>query len=272
MLNVTKANQLNAQASGMLIDAGTLYTQANLLAGKAKGQTALDDEALKQKAGETPNDGLRGLAKTLYDSAKALQDAVSAGAGDGDEKAAENLATAVGQTESTGIRNALKLLAEEQTTSQLSKKAQDVRDAYEKGTNGVKPKFEAVKGKKETYKSAGKESEYQAVVEAWEAFNALYDADLKKLAKELNGAANTLSGSPTVTTAQNFKEEYDAFKLKGKSTITITGVGNSDKKNITITNLPNINDTFKPRQIKFWVIIFPSIVSQWLNLITYVIL
>uniref|UniRef100_A0A3B0MXY5 Theileria-specific sub-telomeric protein, putative n=1 Tax=Theileria annulata TaxID=5874 RepID=A0A3B0MXY5_THEAN len=60
-----------------------------------------------------------------------------------------------------------------------------------------------------------------------------------------------------------------------KSKISIQGTGDSGTEKtytIKVKNIPHINDTFTPRKIKFWVIIIPSIISQWLNFLTYVIL
>uniref|UniRef100_A0A3B0MLH7 Theileria-specific sub-telomeric protein, putative n=1 Tax=Theileria annulata TaxID=5874 RepID=A0A3B0MLH7_THEAN len=62
----------------------------------------------------------------------------------------------------------------------------------------------------------------------------------------------------------------------GKPTYsTVILITDKTIKEITIKNLPHINDTddlITPRQLKFWFIIWPSIISQWLNFLTYVIL
>ncbi|XP_953968.1 Tpr-related protein family member, putative [Theileria annulata] len=63
---------------------------------------------------------------------------------------------------------------------------------------------------------------------------------------------------------------------QGTSTIKITIKPKSCTNKLEITFgkdiLPNINDTFTPRREKFIWIIIPSIISQWLNFLTYVIL
>uniref|UniRef100_A0A3B0N5C2 Theileria-specific sub-telomeric protein, putative n=1 Tax=Theileria annulata TaxID=5874 RepID=A0A3B0N5C2_THEAN len=77
---------------------------------------------------------------------------------------------------------------------------------------------------------------------------------------------------------QNFQKDGDNhFNLKTPSTIdiditTVTGTPTTKTYRIKTNELSNIHDTFKPRQIKFWSIIFPSIITQWLNFLTYVIL
>ncbi|XP_951934.1 Tpr-related protein family member, putative [Theileria annulata] len=87
--------------------------------------------------------------------------------------------------------------------------------------------------------------------------NAADSTTLSTPANHLNSAAETLSGEKTVANAQAFKNEYDAFKDIANSTIEITTVS-SNNKNIEVTNLPHINDTFTPRKYKFFWIIVPS--------------
>ncbi|XP_955510.1 uncharacterized protein TA18440 [Theileria annulata] len=100
--------------------------------------------------------------------------------------------------------------------------------------------------------------------------NSSASGNLSGEANQLKQAADTLQQGANVDNAKAFKTQYDAFKDTGTSTIKITATVGT--KTITVTNLPHMNDTFKPRQQKFWSIIIPSIVTQWLNFLTYVIL
>ncbi|XP_954133.1 Tpr-related protein family member, putative [Theileria annulata] len=158
--------------------AKTLYEKAKELASAAPGT---HDNALKQKAGENENDGLRNLAKELYEAAKALQEAVGEG-GTGYTEANE-LATAVGQDESNGIRHALKNVSSDQN------QAKAVKDAYEDTSgDGVKPKFEKVKKLGSSYKAISSiRSQYEAVTSP---------GDPKTKAQELKDAVGQEETSP----------------------------------------------------------------------------
>ncbi|XP_953880.1 Tpr-related protein family member, putative [Theileria annulata] len=69
---------------------------------------------------------------------------------------------------------------------------------------------------------------------------------------------------------KNYESDFaNGFNLKVPSTINIT---DSTPKTITIKNLPHVNNTFTPRLEKFYWIVVPSIITQWLNFLTYVIL
>uniref|UniRef100_A0A3B0NCU2 Theileria-specific sub-telomeric protein, putative n=1 Tax=Theileria annulata TaxID=5874 RepID=A0A3B0NCU2_THEAN len=76
--------------------------------------------------------------------------------------------------------------------------------------------------------------------------------------------------------SQNYQKDGDNhYNLKATTTtiyIDIETTTGPKTYRIKTNELSNIHDTFKPRQIKFWSIIFPSIISQWLNFLTYVIL
>ncbi|XP_953909.1 Tpr-related protein family member, putative [Theileria annulata] len=168
-----------------------LHNAATQLESVAPGDSTSDNDALKLKAGTSEDDGLRKLAKTLYEAAKALVDTRPS-----DNNAAQQLADAVGQDENTTdkLRQALQQLAG--ADGDLIAKAGAVRDAYDKsGGDGVKPKFTAVQGQEGKY-DGDKQPLYEAVKKAWEAFNDLYTANLKKLANDLKDAIGT-TGQPS---------------------------------------------------------------------------
>uniref|UniRef100_A0A3B0MHF4 Theileria-specific sub-telomeric protein, putative n=1 Tax=Theileria annulata TaxID=5874 RepID=A0A3B0MHF4_THEAN len=81
--------------------------------------------------------------------------------------------------------------------------------------------------------------------------------------------------------SQNYTQDFDNnFNLKEPTEITIE-VTNLNKAKATpdtnyyrikTTNIPNLVDLASAREYKFWSIIFPSIITQWLNFLTYVIL
>ncbi|XP_954436.1 uncharacterized protein TA21385 [Theileria annulata] len=222
MLNVTKAKQLKGKAYDILSDAQTLNENANSLEGVAQGTTATSDEALKQKAGNddrTPGT-LRYLAKELYDAANALSGAVSSG----DDSAASSLATEVGASEGTvgKLREKLKELAA--ASGELTTPATEVRNAYDTVSGAFKAVQEQNNPPHNKYKDH--QNEYQAVVSAWEAFNKVYNADLKKLAKDLknavgettsSGLQQALSNLNTIGTTQNAEDVIKKFnEVAGK--------------------------------------------------------
>uniref|UniRef100_A0A3B0N2B6 Theileria-specific sub-telomeric protein, putative n=1 Tax=Theileria annulata TaxID=5874 RepID=A0A3B0N2B6_THEAN len=84
---------------------------------------------------------------------------------------------------------------------------------------------------------------------------------------------------------QGYTQDFDNnFNLKPKEPteiiIDVVGADNKGGDWTTITNyyrietskIPNLVDLASARQYKFWSIIFPSIITQWLNFLTYVIL
>ncbi|XP_955500.1 Theileria-specific hypothetical protein, putative [Theileria annulata] len=163
--------------------AKTLYEKAEALETAAPAG-ADSNEALKLKAGTTENDGLRKLAKTLYEAAKALSEAMGDDDDDGKEEA-QDLADAVGENESSGIRAALKDLHEKGSGANLPTLTKAVRDAYKDTSGeGVEKKFQAIQGQ-EDIAYASYKSEYQAVEAAWKAFDDLYQANLKQPATDL---------------------------------------------------------------------------------------
>ncbi|XP_952106.1 Tpr-related protein family member, putative [Theileria annulata] len=109
---------------------------------------------------------------------------------------------------------------------------------------------------------------FNVVEKAYDSLNRILNlTKLAKKATKLKEAASPPLQSPAGGLASAARKlnntdvvNAQAFKDTVKSTIRITG--NTGNKNITVTNLPHINDTFKPRQIKFWAIIIPSIISQ----------
>uniref|UniRef100_A0A3B0MK45 Theileria-specific sub-telomeric protein, putative n=1 Tax=Theileria annulata TaxID=5874 RepID=A0A3B0MK45_THEAN len=172
-----------------------LYNESTSLASQAPAKGDADNAALKQKAGTNPNDGLRKLAKDLHHKAQALATAVTASGVASDSNAASNLANEVGQDENNGIRKKLKELADYVAADTgLPQKATAVRYAYEGGT-GVKALFQLVqtKNRESAYASGPAKAAYLAVEEAWNAFNTLYEADLRQLATDLKTAIGTAS-------------------------------------------------------------------------------
>ncbi|XP_954132.1 Tpr-related protein family member, putative [Theileria annulata] len=121
---------------------------------------------------------LRYLAKALYEAANELQKKVTGGVDGG---GAQGLATAVGKDDkapsSAGkpgtLREALNELGSAtEGDPKLTEKAKNVKDKYGNTWSGVKSKYYAVKALKDTA-YAGK-TQYQPVVDAWNAFDKLY--------------------------------------------------------------------------------------------------
>ncbi|XP_953625.1 SfiI-subtelomeric fragment related protein family member, putative [Theileria annulata] len=196
--------------------AKTLHGNATSLAGAAQGDSAESNEALKQKAGEnerTPGT-LRKLARELHTAAKALADKVTGA----DSGAAQNLATAVGVTETASvIRQKLKELSDETDNSKLQSKATGVTCQY----GQVSGAYTEVQGQNAASKYDGdKQPLYQAVDKAWEAFNDLYNADLKQLATNLKNAIGEVGAPGTLQqTLQLLGDHQDAdSELTSKAT------------------------------------------------------
>ncbi|XP_952149.1 uncharacterized protein TA13890 [Theileria annulata] len=210
-------------SDGLRALAKALHDKANNLNDAVKNVADNENAAkvLKHKAGtnDQASDSkyLRGLAEKLYESAQALADKVT-GSPDDDGKA-NDLAEAVGESESaTGIRKELKALAGAKGTD-LNAPAQAVKTAYENGLNGVKPKFEAVKGQKEKYTDPAK---YQAVVDAWNAFNAVYNPEeqLMDAVNSLQGALNQLADASIInlhSKAEEVKKKFEGWGTGVKS-------------------------------------------------------
>ncbi|XP_953771.1 Tpr-related protein family member, putative [Theileria annulata] len=158
-----------------------LHEKATRLENQAPEGT--DNPSLKQKAGSTPDDGLRQLAAELYKATKELSNT-----GADDQGKAGELATAVGDSEtSEGIRAKLKNLATG------TGDAEDVTGAY--GT--VESAFGQVQQQEQQgkYTTGDKQEKYQAVKTAWEAFKTLYTTNLKQLANGLKVTVGNESDS-----------------------------------------------------------------------------
>ncbi|XP_951935.1 Tpr-related protein family member, putative [Theileria annulata] len=164
-------------------------------------------KVLKAKAG-APTDAnkLRKLAEALYEAAAALRGV----AGNVDGGAAQALANAVGAGESGGsFREKLKELHEALPGADLTDKAKAVKDHYKI----VKEKFEAVVKQNTANEYTSYEALYQEVVQAWTAFDKVYNADLQQLAKDLKNQVGTKEGS----NIGDQKMWYHAHQLHGKA-------------------------------------------------------
>ncbi|XP_951891.1 uncharacterized protein TA15325 [Theileria annulata] len=190
ILNFTKTTKVKAAAGtgtsdGKLRDlADKLYKTASAL---NTAVTNFDDSSgdaakvLQAKAGTSQSSPgtLRKLAADLHDKADALKNAVtSASPAVNDANAAQQLATAVGDSETApgiSLRKALAQLATAQA-GDLTTPAKAVTDAYKKDdSDGVKDKFEEVKKKESTYNAnPATKAAYEAVVAAMNAFDAVY--------------------------------------------------------------------------------------------------
>ncbi|XP_952107.1 uncharacterized protein TA14125 [Theileria annulata] len=212
MLNVTKANLLKNQAAGMSTDAGTLHDNANQLASQAKGASALDPEALKQKAGENDSDPdkLRQLATTLHDRANALYSAMGSDSPPGKAEA-QALAAAVGPEDRAPedgkpntLRQALAALGDDKGTDpgQLPALANVVKEQYDK----VKLLYAAVQKQKANYTDDKGQAQYGRVVTAWNAFNNLYQEAFKAEISTQTFPSMMSMSLLLVTAAQALKE------------------------------------------------------------------
>uniref|UniRef100_A0A3B0N1I1 Theileria-specific sub-telomeric protein, putative n=1 Tax=Theileria annulata TaxID=5874 RepID=A0A3B0N1I1_THEAN len=290
MLNVTKATKLKTAASSMLNDATTLHGHSTSLTGAAEGDSATDDAALKQKAGTLSN-----KAQSLNTNATQLADAVTRGKPGYNE--AQNLANAVGVGESKSgtLRHALGQLASS------TGNAKAVKDQYQI----VKNKFQQVQTKNTegAYKSAGQQDAYGRVVEAWDAFNKVYDANLKQLSSNLSkavGASTDVDGLRKALSDLNGADVTNLQDLIPKAKAVIEKYNEVDKayqavkaladtyKNISATQsqYSQVESEFGKLQQKFndakckvitpihdkpW-IRWSSIFWNWCNFATFVIL
>ncbi|XP_953868.1 Tpr-related protein family member, putative [Theileria annulata] len=274
-------------------EASSLNTEVNNVAG--------DDAAkvLKAKAGE--NDSIPGtlryLAKELHEKAKALASAAS-----GDSGAASALATAVGSTEGTSgdsLRKALKALAEDPGTA-LTTKATAVKNAYENSAGaGVKPRFTALQLKETTYNANPTTKPlYEAVVDAMTAFENVYKPEellrdavgngagestgLQKALKDLYDGS-ILNIKDLNSKAKAVKNQYGSdwsglkqkYKLVVKQETAYTAGETIKTQYETLVDAWNkFNNAYNTAIsiAKFGVIIVPSIICQWLNFLTYVVL
>ncbi|XP_954994.1 Tpr-related protein family member, putative [Theileria annulata] len=294
ILNVSKTTTLRVKAGassseGLRALASTLHSQANDLytAVHTADSQANAAKVLKVKAGtdtqKTDSKYLRKLAADLYTKASELADAV----GGSDNNAAKNLKDAVGSDEITAtdkLRAKLKELASAQDT-QLSKKAQDVRDKYD----AVEPLFEAVKSKQSAY--AGHQDKFEAVVKAWNAFNEVYKPE-EKLATAVGaadqagetGKPNTLRealhqlGTDPGTEPDNLsamnkdvKTQYNTVKykfdlVKNQESAYEAAQGNfkTEKYDPLVTAFNDFNNSYREAiyPTKFYSIIVPSIISM----------
>ncbi|XP_953121.1 Tpr-related protein family member, putative [Theileria annulata] len=311
MLNVNKVKLLKSQASSMLTDASTLHTHANLLEGAALGTSALDPEALKQKAGtnQTTPGTLRFLAKELYSAASQLATKVNTGNPGYNEALNLYSAVGIGEAGKPGpLRHALAQLAGTSAANpaDLNAPAQAVTTAYDGGATSVKQRFAEVETKNKSNAYANHESKYQAVVKAWTAFNNVYSADLKQLAtnlakavgadqnsgirkalSDLNGAQES-DPKNLITTAKEVIDKYntvkDAYNKVKELGATYTNISE------TKSHYGQVESKFSELQTKFNqvksvnsikditliydkpVIRWSSIFWNWCNFFTFVIL
>ncbi|XP_953922.1 Tpr-related protein family member, putative [Theileria annulata] len=292
-------------------DRGKLREQANQLHQKANtlntAVTADGDTAaarvLKAKAGDQNDEGkLRKLAENLHDKAIQLAQAVGSSS-PVDGGAAKTLASAVGNKDEAGtgspkdLRQALHQLSIAlPAASDLPNKAQAVREKY----TLVKLAFNKVVGKKSTYKDKGHEPLYQAVESAWDAFNNVYNPE--EPLKDVVGASDTEGspgspanlrealnqlGSATILQlhrrAEEVKKKFEGWgAVKSKFGLVQAQVAayNADSS-FKDTNYNPVEQAFNEfnklyrkaiYSPKFYSIIVPSIMCQWLNFLTYVIL
>ncbi|XP_951949.1 uncharacterized protein TA15010 [Theileria annulata] len=227
--------------------------------GTAAGDLASNAQTLHGAASQLPaTDGLTDLKDKATELATAAKkDTTSAGQ---DKESLYATATAL-QSDATDPANAIAVI-------EAFKK---VKTAYEK--LAAHPKYSTNKPSPgQTPDPNTAKRKVKAVETAWNGvkteFENLCKALIKHYSDEVNTQATQLKNDPTVENARAFKEEYDTFK-DVKSTIEIKPGDSGTKKTIEVTNLPHINDTFKPRQKKFIWIIIPSILTQWLNFLTY---
>uniref|UniRef100_A0A3B0N1V1 Theileria-specific sub-telomeric protein, putative n=1 Tax=Theileria annulata TaxID=5874 RepID=A0A3B0N1V1_THEAN len=285
--NTTKPHTANLKtaASDMLTDAGTLHNNASLLEGAAKGTSVHDEEALKQKAGtdnEKDSPGtLRYLAKKLYEAANDLHNAMASGAAGKQE--AQQLANEIGQEEGPDgkLRHALAKLAG--GTGQ----AGAVTGAYSQ----VQSKFQQVERQQTTYKSKGKQTLYKAVVEAWNAFKNVYNADLKRLAealrdavgesdeaelrkalKDLNNNGGDDKATEVIQKYNDVADKYKAVKALETTYKAITGI-KSQYEGVE-SKFTELQTKYSKAiyQYKWHLLTMPSIITNWLNFLTFVIL
>ncbi|XP_954000.1 Tpr-related protein family member, putative [Theileria annulata] len=279
--------------------AETLHTTAKALndAVKNPGDDPNAAKVLQHKATT-----LRALAGKLHSAANDLHIAVGS-----NEKGAENLAKAVGDKDEpppgsgkpATLREALNQLATGASGHQLTGLAKAVRTEYDL----VKPKFEKVRQKEAEYNDY--QSQYNSVLSAWDSFNAVYKPEelLKDAIGEddepgsgtkpttLRQALNQLGTAPGIsnikdlnTKAQNARDQYgsDWGGLKQKFN-NVKAQENAYKQGVTIeTNQYkklveawNKFDNAYREAIsiaKFYSIIVPSIICQWFNFLTYVVL
>ncbi|XP_951948.1 Tpr-related protein family member, putative [Theileria annulata] len=231
ILNVTKATTLKGEADTIKGEAGTLHTNSTSLATAVQGNSATSDEALKQKAGNESTKGtLRNLAKELYTKAQALATAVKSG----DGNKAQDLANAVSSDEEKGIRKELKALADAQP-DELTDKASAVKQQY----NEVKEKFAEVKKQESKYAGSAK-PKYDKVVAAWDAFNKVYDADLK-------GLASTLATADLITRAQDVIDKFNSVDAAYKAVNALA----TTYKVFASSQYPGVDSKFQDLQTKF---------------------
>ncbi|EAN30450.1 Tpr family protein [Theileria parva strain Muguga] len=140
------------------------------------------------------------------------------------------------------------------------------------------------------------QDKYLAVVKAWNAFNAVYKAEehlntaLTNPASNLSSSLNQLNSAPeddlldVCSKASEALKKYNiltkAIKEKledvKKFESAYKSTTNDIKQNYTeiVDNHTDLKNAFNDalRINKFWIIVWPSVIAQWLNFLTYVIL
>ncbi|EAN30435.1 Tpr family protein [Theileria parva strain Muguga] len=292
------AHALKKEASNLSQKAGELSTKALALKNGVEANNAEAAKVLKAKAGKEQEEGkLRKLAETLHTAAHALHNAV----GGKDSSKASGLAAAVGadETSDTGkLRSNLKTLAEATGTGTgLTGSAQAVTDQYTQ----VESKFSDVQTQNTSQKYDSYQSKYKAVVDAWEAFNAVYKAEdnlynalnsgsvasnLQQSLSELSSAnagdfldvcsqaSDALKKYNALTEA--IEKPYDKLEAVKKFETAYKSTTGNIKTNYEsiVNNLTDLKNGFTDalRINKFWIIVWPSVIAQWLNFLTYLIL
>ncbi|XP_953967.1 Tpr-related protein family member, putative [Theileria annulata] len=265
-----------------------LNENANSLEGAAPEGTT-DDEALKQKAGandQVPGT-LRYLAKTLYNAAKALATAVTEASGT-DNQASENLANAIGDKDEAPSGGKLTNLR--QALAQLASRGQasDVTSQY----STVEGRFQAVQRQDTSgqYTGAAK-AKYQEVKAAWNAFDKVYKANLKNFAQDLKNAVGEESGPglqgalknlnsdgstdnalEVIKKFNNVADKYNKVKELG-DTYKAIGATQSPYNNVE-TKFTDLQKKYSEAiyKYKFYFLTIPSMITNWLNFLTFVIL
>ncbi|XP_953623.1 Tpr-related protein family member, putative [Theileria annulata] len=177
------------------------------------------------------------------------------------------------KTDATALASAAGSSGLQQKASELVSQSTDTGKAI-----SVIDAFGKVKAAYTTLSAAAKEKEKEddgkvtAVDSAWGNVNTelekLCKALIKQYADEVGSKAGALQSSPSVGTAQKFKEAYDEF---GK---VYNAIPDENAKTAVQTEWNDLKGVIsgEMKWWKFYWITAPSIVTQWLNFLTYVIL
>uniref|UniRef100_A0A3B0MKQ1 Theileria-specific sub-telomeric protein, putative n=1 Tax=Theileria annulata TaxID=5874 RepID=A0A3B0MKQ1_THEAN len=212
---------------------------------------------------------------------------------------AKELKNAIGNGSQSKLRQALAALGNLQDTAtgaQLTGPADNVKTAYD-GGEGVKPKFTKLKDRESSYQAiAAIRPNYKEVVDAMTAFDNVYkpeellkdavgQGETTGLTKALAALGNDNGSGDLPSLAKAVKKEYsESFgpTVKSKFELVMAQASAYEKggtiKTNEYTQLLHAWTVFNDKYYgvisyyKYYSIVVPSVITQWLNFLTYVIL